>query len=952
MKTPKQLRRDIQDLSKHLAQVQTGLQSRSNIKVAKIGKECQRGATTLAQLLQSQQVPTEYKVAVVGRFKAGKSSFVNELLPNRLASEDTLPETAAVTTFKHGQTVRASIRFVSRAVWHELKALHAENPKHVDAHRVRSWEGFLVPKKSKEGEPDKVFDLDGLELEHVREEGHTVSLELPPQFTKKAANEFRKWLKQYTSSGSPLHCLVDSIDITAPAEILEQGVLLIDTPGLDDTERFRVTLTERVVTGVDAVLFLTKSGASYGQSEKDFLLSLLRKGTVKQLIVVVTQIDETYNKVLKEAEDNDEDPEPISACIAREHAKIKREIEDTLKDLDQDESLHRYHEQLGEVPIAFTSARLHRDWKEGKELSFGIEPKDPGGIERLTAQLLNLLSTESRLSQAADTIVNGASHCLLELQTVLQAKLKALQSTQNKEVAEQKLHTFRGEFGQACEGFTRTIDQQIRNLTERLDEQPRRDEPLLSLIAALAEQPLSAIEVNDVGLHWKTRRYGGWGHLHGFQASVAALIFPKVQQLLDTRTALFTKYAQRFEEALLRLSNSSDEIAERLELGTNVPLDVSGKLKLVLNHSMQNAQEMIAIEERNVQQLLDDFVTDSVADRISEKRRVVADIWDVGTTVRQNTEVKAFYSEVKSLLKQALQSYLQESSRRFGEFLLAEAKAAPRDALDGVNVLLEQAADNLLAAATLHLSGETEEATALITTLDGELAQSLKRVQSVMSGGTQVAVAAASVAPTQPSTRDPVSASTTAKPIVVSGADDTNWADAVQAAATLCVKRLQLQDGSTGWSYEKLFAPQYLQGALQLSLVDPHLSKPNQLRNLQEFLMHVADTAKPKAIEIITSHVDSEALAQQNRALDEVSRDLFQQFGVALTWRREAGLHDRYLRLNHGVLFKLGRGLDVYKPATGLAAHRPAIRRVRASEIDVFVQPGHVLASQQGVHDA
>ena len=103
-------------------------------------------------------------------------------------------------------------------------------------------------------------------------------------------------------------------------------MLLIDTPGLDDTERFRVTLTERVVTGVDAVLFLTKSGASYGQSEKEFLLSLLRKGTVKQLIVVVTQIDETYNKMLKEAEDNDEEPEPISVCIARERAKIKREI--------------------------------------------------------------------------------------------------------------------------------------------------------------------------------------------------------------------------------------------------------------------------------------------------------------------------------------------------------------------------------------------------------------------------------------------------------------------------------------------------------------------------------------------------------------------------------------------------------------------------------------------------
>lgn len=946
MKTPKQLRRDIQDLSSHLSQVQAGLQSRSTIKVASIDKECLRSANALAQLLQSQQIPSEYKVAVVGRFKAGKSSFVNELLNNRLASEGTLPETAAVTTFKHGPNVRASIRFVDRTAWQTLKAMFADNPKHMDVHRVRSWEGFAVPKKSnKEGEPDKVFDLVALEHEHVREGGHTVTLELPAQSTKRETTDFRRRLKEYTSAGSPLHCLVDKIDITAPAEILDHGVLLIDTPGLDDTERFRVTLTERVVADVDAVLFLTKSGASYGQSEKDFLLSLLRKGTVKQLIVVVTQIDETYNKVLAEAQDNDEDPEPLSECIAREERKIRREIDDTLKDLEQDESLHRYQEQLGDVPIAFTSARLHRDWQEKRELPFVITPSDPGGVEALKAKLLVLLSTESRLAQIADNIVKGASNCLLDLQTVLQTKLHALQRAQNKEVAEHKLHTFRDEFGQAREGFARTVEQQIQLLSERMGEQPRRDETMLSLIMALAEQPLSAFEVDDMGRHWKTRRYGGWGHMSGLQASVAGLVFPKVQQLLDARTSLFEQYADRFEKALLQLSNSSDEIAARLELGTNVPLDVSGKLKMVLNRAMQRAQEVVVSEERKVLQLLDDFVTDGVAERISEKRKVVADIWDTGTTVRQNDEIKAFYREVKSLLKGALQSYLQESSVRFGEFLLAEAKAAPRDALDDVQVLLEQAADNILAAATLHLDGQTEEATGLITTLNSELHQTLGLIGAVIPDGNQFLGADkfSAITPSVEQASADVPASGTPVPEWDSGVID--WADALQSAATVCVGRLRLTEGATGWPYEKLFAPDFLHGALRLSLIDPYLSGAHQLRNLKEFLLHVAETTKPKSIEIITSHADPEATNQQERVLDDVTKDLFKEFGVALTLRRESGLHDRCLRLDHGVLFKLGRGLDVYKPATGLAAHRPASRRVRATEIDVFAVPGHVLTA-------
>ena len=56
--------------------------------------------------------------------------------------------------------------------------------------------------------------------------------------------------------------------------------------------------------------------------------------------------------------------------------------------------------------------------------------------------------------------------------------------------------------------------------------------------------------------------------------------------------------------------------------------------------------------------------------------------------------------------------------------------------------------------------------------------------------------------------------------------------------------------------------------------------------------------------------------------------------------------HDRCLVLDHGVLFKLGRGLDIYKPAMGLAAHRSANRKVRETEIDIFALPAHPLTKE------
>ena len=178
---------------------------------------------------------------------------------------------------------------------------------------------------------------------------------------KKAESEFRKRLKEFTSGSRPHHCLVERIEITSPAEILDQGVLLIDTPGLDDTERFRVSLTEKAVEDVDAVLFLTKSGAAYGQSEKDFLLTLLRKGTVKQLIVVITQVDHTYDQYVKACLDEDEDPDSISLRIEKERARITTEIAATLNDLSTDDSpaMRRYREQLGEVAGPSHSNDMH-----------------------------------------------------------------------------------------------------------------------------------------------------------------------------------------------------------------------------------------------------------------------------------------------------------------------------------------------------------------------------------------------------------------------------------------------------------------------------------------------------------------------------------------------------------------------------------------------------------------
>lgn len=958
MKTPKQLRHDIQTLTSHLSQVQVGLHSRSDIKVARIGKECRRTADALGLLLKSQQVPDTYKVAVVGRFKAGKSFLVNELLALRLSSEHTLPETAAVSTFHYGDAVQASIRFVKSDTWQQLKAVYAQDERSVDVQRVRSWLDFSKPKKLKDKDgvsatPVPLPDLAALERRFITDNGHVVTLNLPLNANKKETKEFQRQLKEYTSSGSPLHCLVDAIDLKAPSEILAQGVELIDTPGLDDTQRFRVTLTEKIVENVDAVLFLTRSGGSYGQSEKEFLLSLLRKGTVRQLIVVVTQFDDTYGKIIKAAINDDEEPEPIATCIARERLLIETAIADTLKDLAQDESLQRYQEQLGDVPIVFTSAGLHRDANERRTLPFHLYPHDPGGVGDLHKQLLTLLSTESRLAQTAENLVRGAQTILLELQSVMHARLNALSNTPNKEVAERKLNTFREEFGQAGQRFAGAVEQQVQLLNSRLTEQCQRDVTMLEFIGVLAEQPLRDFESQDMGRHWKTRRSGYWGYMTGLQAQVANQVFPKVQHMLTEHTTLFGQFAAQFEVQLAKLASESDRITAQLDLGAGVPLDVTGRLQASLKRTFERAQEKMAAEELKVLQLLENFVNDEVSDQITASRRAVADIWDRGTVERQNMAVKTFYREVRGMLRKALLDYLSDSKLAFDQFLLDEGKSAPRDALDDVQLLLEQTADHILAATTEHLNEVAGSAQALIGQIDAEVVQTLALTQSlalVPGEKTELATPSrpvdlkADVAELQHTTPC-LTNGIEAPPAPIQLTEGVDWSQQVRSQATVMVSRLQLIENATGWPLERLFEPRLLQGALRLSLVDPYLHTANQLRNFNEFLVHIAECAHPKELEVVTNEAQAEDAERQKQVFAAATRDLFDQFGVALTIRFEAGLHDRWLVADHGVLFKLGRGLYVYKTAMGLAAHRPALRRVRATENDVFVMPGHALVT-------
>ena len=933
MKSPARLREELGNAIDNIKSVRTYLKGKAEERTAGIGVECLKTADLLASIVDNHKLPDSYKVAVVGRFKAGKSSFVNELLDSKLAGEDTSPETAAVTTFTYGVHVEARIKIIDKIVWEEQKKLFQDDPKNIEAHRAKMWDSFTKPKKNADGIEEK-FDLDQIENELVYGGSGEILIRLDLSAGKGAAKAFRDKLKNYTSGNKPFHCLVSSINITTPSAILKDGIELVDTPGLGDTERFRVSLTEQSVENVDAILLLTKSGVAYGQEEKDFLLSILRKGSVKQLMIVITQVDQTYQQHVKAMRADDEEPQPIAARVRLEKRRISEEIRRTLEELSGADSsvTNAYLEQFSNVDILFTSVQSHRDFKNGDSPGVTLAAGDPGGLIAFRSSLAAVLSTESRLALAASQILSQSKDALDGLAAILEAKSDAIRNTRNGEEVERRLSSFRIRFEEICRGIEEELKETFLTFKESTDLRLGQHANFVENIVLKAEKELNKFRTNDVGKHWRTRRSSNWGYMYELQSKVANRIFPSVQLMLESHIEDFSSYVRRHDRKISKLTKEAEAVATELELGQFSGFDIKKKLKETTAKVLERTQEQIVNEQDQIIKLLDRFITGEVEEKITEKRKVVADIWGRGTSYAQQTEVNNFYDGIEEILSAALSNHVSTRNTSFANSLVKAAEHAPKETFQEIDLQLETALVNLRQAAEMTLDGEREQAERLIGNIIKKVIGTVASYEELRAylGSGQVREEDESEGPIPLA---PIAA--------VAPADDeeppaVEWTEKLLCDCKSLFSIFNLKDGETGWPFSRVFDSKIFESAEKIRIVEPYLFKHHQLRNLKEILLQVVETSKPKVVEVFTRHPPSERLEFNKNFFDDLARDVFNDHGISLDVSFSESLHDRYIFSDAGYVVKLGRGLDIYKPSTGLASHRQESRKVRACDITIF----------------
>lgn len=149
---------------------------------------------------------------------------------------------------------------------------------------------------------------------------------------------------------------------------------------------------------------------------------------------------------------------------------------------------------------------------------------------------------------------------------------------------------------------------------------------------------------------------------------------------------------------------------------------------------------------------------------------------------------------------------------------------------------------------------------------------------------------------------------------------------------------LEFREDQRGVTYAKLFGP-YIAGAQEITIKDPYIRKPHQVRNFAEFLETVfnyTDRSDEVHVHLITGYTDSQYIDEQVDELNTL-QTVFGQLGIVFTYEFDESGHDRSIVSDTGWRIILGRGLDIYQPFDSNwlnpLTRQQRLRRVKAFEV-------------------
>lgn len=152
-------------------------------------------------------------------------------------------------------------------------------------------------------------------------------------------------------------------------------------------------------------------------------------------------------------------------------------------------------------------------------------------------------------------------------------------------------------------------------------------------------------------------------------------------------------------------------------------------------------------------------------------------------------------------------------------------------------------------------------------------------------------------------------------------------------------KQIQIQNDDLGFSYKNIFGPYLDKSVTQVDVDDPYIRNQFQIINLIRFCELLITTTQISSI-ILTTGQDSDENSKRSQIknLTELQSSL-ENRSIELKIIFSSTLHDREIRLNNGWTFKMGRGLEIFKPPDGkysIGLCKMTLRRCYETTINIF----------------
>ncbi len=237
-----------------------------------------------------------FTVALFGAFSAGKSSFANALMGEKVLPVSPNPTTAAINKIKpvtdenpHG-TVLVKFKEAASMLDNLNRSLKFFDLSADNFSEAVNKISQIVLTQSQEGVIEKTHYA-FLQAFH---QGYDRLVNLLGTVKKTGLNEFHEFVAKEEKS-----CYVEWIELYYDCELTRKGVTLVDTPGADSINVRHTGVAFDYIKNADAILFVTYYNHAFSKADREFLIQL---GRVKdsfqmdKMFFIINAIDLAENE--------------------------------------------------------------------------------------------------------------------------------------------------------------------------------------------------------------------------------------------------------------------------------------------------------------------------------------------------------------------------------------------------------------------------------------------------------------------------------------------------------------------------------------------------------------------------------------------------------------------------------------------------------------------------------